>query len=121
MIAARAAATVPAQCAAALDQSVDVVYLAGGLSSFRSIAETENYAYPFGNFVPHWLEHTDLPDLARSMAPARLVLAGAVDAAGRKRDPEEVRQEYGNAPNIRVLPDPQWGPESILASLDFKV
>ena len=34
--------------------------------------------------------------------------------------PEEVRQEYGNAPNIRVLPDPQWRPESILASLDFK-
>ena len=117
MIAARGTATVPAQCAAALDQTVDVVYLAGGLSSFASIAETENYSYPFGNFVPHFLEHTDLPDLARSMAPTRLVLAGAVDAAGRKRAPGEVRQEYGNAPNVQVLPDPQWSPESILASL----
>ncbi len=120
MIAARGTATVPAQCAAALDQSVDVLYLAGGLNSFRRIAETENYAYPFGNFVSHWLEHTDLPDLARSMAPTRLVLAGAVDAAGRKRTPDEVRQEYGNAPNVHVLPDAQWNPESILASLDFK-
>ena len=117
VIAARGTATVPAQCAAALDQSVDVVYLAGGLSSFRRIAETENYSYPFGNFVPHLLEHTDLPDLARSMAPTRLVLAGAVDAAGRRRAPGEVRQEYGNAPNVQVLPDPQWSPESILASL----
>jgi hypothetical protein len=118
LIAARGPATVPAQCAAALDRSVDVLYLAGGLSSFRSIAETENYACPFGNFVPHWLEHTDLPDLARSMAPTRLVLAGAVDAAGRKRALEEVRQEYGNAPNVRVLPDPRWSPEGILASLN---
>jgi dienelactone hydrolase len=120
VIAARGTATVPAQCAAALDKSVDLLYLAGGLSSFRSIAETENYAYPFGNFVPHWLEHIDLPDLASSMAPTRLVLAGAVDAAGRKRAPEEVRQEYGNAPNVQVLPDPQWSPESVLASLDLK-
>jgi hypothetical protein len=119
VIAARGTATVPAQCAAALEPSVDVLYLAGGLSSFRSIAEAEDYAYPFGNFVPHWLEHTDLPDVARSMAPRRLVLAGTVDAAGRKRAPEVVRQEYGNAPNVQVLPDPQWSPESILASLDL--
>jgi hypothetical protein len=120
VIAARGTATVPALCAAALDQSVDVLYLAGGLSSFRSIAETENYAYPFGNFVPHLLEHTDLPDLARSMARTRLVLAGAVDASGQKRSPEEVRQEYGNAPDVQVLPEPQWSPESIFASLNLK-
>jgi hypothetical protein len=54
------------------------------------------------------------------MDPTRLVLAGAVDAAGRKRAPEEVRQEYGDAPNVQVVPDPQWSPESILASLDVK-
>ena len=54
------------------------------------------------------------------MAPRRLVLAGVVDAAGRKRAPEAVRQEYGDAPNVQVLPDPQWSPESILASLDLK-
>src|SRR5262249_62249980 len=61
VIAARGTATVPAQCAAALDQSVDVLYLAGGLSSFRSIAETESYAYPFGNFVPPSLQHPPPP------------------------------------------------------------
>jgi hypothetical protein len=116
VIAARGTATVPAQCAAALDQSVDLLYLAGGLSSFRSIAETENYSYPFGNFVPHLLEHTDLPDLARAMAPTHLVLAGTVDAAGRKLAPEAVRKEYGSAANIQVLPDAQWSAESVLAS-----
>src|SRR5262249_57001825 len=105
VIAARGTATVPALCAAVLDQSVDVFYLAGGLSSFRSIAETENYAHPFGNFVPHWLEHTDLPDLARSLAPPRVVLAGAVDAAGRKRAPQAVRPGDADAPN-RQAPSP---------------
>jgi cephalosporin-C deacetylase-like acetyl esterase len=119
VIAARGTATVVAQCAAALDRSVDVVYLAAGLSSFRSIAETENYTYPFGNFIPHWLEHTDLPELAASMAPTRLVLAGVVDAAGRTQTPEAVHQEYGNAPNVRALAGAQWNPESILASLVF--
>src|SRR5262249_16866846 len=118
VIAARGTATVPALCAAVLDHSVDLLYLAGGLTSFRSIAETENYAYPFGNFIPHWLEHADLPDLARSIARTRLVLAGAVDAAGRRRTLDEVRQEYGNAPGVRVLADPQWSTESIVAALD---
>jgi hypothetical protein len=117
VIAARGTASVPAQVAAALDQAVDVVYLAGGLSSFRRIVETENYSYPFGNFVPHLLEHMDLPDLASSMAPTRLVLAGAVDAAGQRLAPREVSQEYGNAANVKVLPDPEWSPESILGSL----
>ena len=117
VIAARGTATVAAQCAAALDRAVDVVYLAGGLSSFQSIVETENYSYPFGNFVPHFLEHTDLPEMARSIAPRSLVLAGAVDGAGRRRPIEEVRREYGNAPNVQVLEDPQWGVESIVATL----
>jgi hypothetical protein len=116
VLAARGTATVPALCAAALEKSIDVLYLAGGLTSFRSIAETENYRYPFGNFVPHFLEHADLPDLARSMPQSRLVLAGAVDAAGRKQSPDEVCQEYGTAPNIQVVPDAQWSADSILAS-----
>jgi hypothetical protein len=59
----------------------------------------------------------DLPELARSMAPTRLVLAGAVDAGRRTRPPEEVRNEYGNAPNVRVLPDCPRSPEAILARL----
>jgi dienelactone hydrolase len=117
VIAARGPATVPALCAAALEPSVDALYLAGGLSSFRSIAVTERYAYPFGNFVAHWLEHTDLPDLARALTSTRLVLAGTVDAAGRKLAPEAVRQEYGDSPNVHVLRDPLWTPESLLNEL----
>ena len=59
------------------------------------------------------LRHTDLPSLAAAMAPRRIVLAGAVDAAGRKLPEAEVRGEYGTA-NVEVRPDPLWTAEVIL-------
>jgi dienelactone hydrolase len=116
VLAARGAMTVPAQCAAALDKSVDTLYLAGGLTSFGSIVDSEEYSHPFGNFVHRLLEHTDLPELAQSMAPMRIVLAGAVDGAGRKRPVEDVREEYKLAKNVEVLSDAVWRPEGILKS-----
>ena len=60
------------------------MYLADGLISFRSIVETEVYKYPFGNFVPNLLAHTDLPELTASLAPRRVTLAGAIDGAGNR-------------------------------------
>ena len=114
MLAARGTPSVPALFAAALEPAIDGLYLAGGLVSFQSIVDTEDYNQPFGNFVPNLLLHTDLPELAASMAPRRVVLAGAVDGAGRKMAPEEVRKQYGGAANIEVLPDALWDPASIL-------
>jgi hypothetical protein len=60
----------------------------GGLISFESIVDTEDYNHPFGHFAPNLLLHTDLPELAASMVPRRVVLAGAVDGAGRGMVPE---------------------------------
>jgi len=113
VVAARGTLTVPALFAAALEPSIDGLYLAGGLVSFQSIVETEDYDHPFGNFVPNLLLHTDLPELAASMAPRHIVLAGAVDGGARKIEPADVCKQYGGT-HIEVLPDARWNPASIL-------
>ena len=114
ILAARGAPTVPALFAAALEPAIDGLYLAGGLVSFQSIVDTEDYSCPFSNFVPDLLLHTDLPELAASVAPRRVVLAGAVDGAGRKLASEDVRKQYGGAANTKVQPDARWDSASIL-------
>jgi dienelactone hydrolase len=114
LVAARGATTVVAQFAAALEPAIGGLYLAGGLASFQRIVDTENYKYPLGNFVPNLLRHADLPELARSVAPRRITLAGAVDAAGSKLPAAEVQQEYNNAPNVTVRPEALWNPDAIL-------
>jgi hypothetical protein len=59
--------------AAALEPGITELYLAGGLESFRSVVETEDYDHPFANFVPRLLEYTDLPEVAAALAPRRVV------------------------------------------------
>jgi dienelactone hydrolase len=112
-VAARGTMSVPALFTATLERSIDALYLSGGLVSFQSVVETEDYNHPFGNFVPNLLLHTDLPELAASLQPRRVVLAGAVDGAGRRLPAEAVRQEHGAA-NIEVLAEPRWDAPSIL-------
>src|SRR5439155_7433597 len=63
MLAAGGRLTVPALFAAALDSKIARLYLSGGLVSYRSIVETEEYNVPFANFVPGVLLHTDLPEV----------------------------------------------------------
>ncbi len=116
VLAARGVLTVPAQFAAALEPAIESLYLAEGLISFHSIVETELYKYPFGNFVPNLLAHTDLPELTTSLAPRRVTLAGAVDGTGNRMTPEAVRAEYPSASNIRVLPEPAWSPSDIISA-----
>jgi dienelactone hydrolase len=112
VLAARGFPTVPALFAAALEPEIERLYLAGGLVSFQSIVDTEDYDHPFGNFVPNLLLHTDLPKLAASLARRRVVIAGAVDGAGKTMAQEDVRKQY--APHVDVLPDARWDPASIL-------
>jgi dienelactone hydrolase len=81
--AARDKMTVPALCAAALDPRIAKVYLARHLVSWRSLTAAEEYTCPFANFVPNVLAAADLPEIARSVAPRPVIVAGAVDAAGR--------------------------------------
>ena len=116
ILAARGVLTVPAQFAAALEPAIGSLYLAEGLISFRSIVETEVYRYPFGNFVPNLLAHTDLPELTISLAPRRVTLAGALDGAGNRLPAEAVRAEFSSTSNVRVLPEPAWSPSDILSA-----
>jgi hypothetical protein len=113
VLAARGFPSVPALFAAALEPAIDRLYLAGGLVSFQSIVETEDYNQPFSNFVPNLLLHTDLPELAMSLAPRRIVVAGAVDGAGRKMAAEDVGKQYAGA-HVTVLPDALWDAPNIM-------
>jgi dienelactone hydrolase len=115
-VAALGAMTVPALLAGALEEKVDRLYLAGGLCSYRSIAETERYRHPLANFIPSILAHTDLPDIAAGLSPRRLVLAGPVNAAGKALTIQEGRGIYAEAlrsPGIEVRENAEWSARSL--------
>ena len=104
-VAARGEMTVPAQLAAALDHNFTVLYLSGGLLSFRNIVETEYYTHPLANFVPGILRHIDLTELP---GPRRMVLAGIVDAEGKTVPVDVVKTAYSKAANVEVVPEARW-------------
>lgn len=112
VVAAQQKMTVPALFAAALDSGIQSLYLSEGLVSFRSILDTEQYTHTLANFVPHLLEHTDLPDVTASIAPRRVLLAGAVDGGGRKMDIADVRRIYQHAVNTEILSEGGWDLET---------
>ena len=114
-VAARGTATVTAQFAAALEPGIDSLYLAGGLASYQRIVDSESYSYPFGNFVPDVLRHTDLPEIAAGMAPRRMVVAGAVDAAGHRVPIADLRAEYSGG-NVEVREDAVWTVEAVMGA-----
>jgi hypothetical protein len=70
-LAARDRMTVPALFALALERDLAGGFLTGGLTSYSSILEQEQYKEPFANFLPGILRHTDLPELRTSIG-ARL-------------------------------------------------
>ena len=113
-LAASGRLTAPALFAAALDPAIADIYLAGSLLSYRSIVETEAYQAPFANFVPGILLHTDLPEIAASLAPRRICLAGAVNAAGDTLDVAAVRAVYGAHEHIAIHPEAHWDREALL-------
>ena len=106
ILAASGAMAVPALCASALAPGIHTTYLSGGLHSWASLIEGDEYTEPFANFLPGVLQETDLPFLAKSIAPRRLVVAGAVDARGRAVPLERLRPSYGEA--IELRPKAEW-------------
>jgi cephalosporin-C deacetylase-like acetyl esterase len=82
-LAARDKMTVPALCAAALEPRIGKTYLARHLVSWRSVTELEDYSYPLASLAPNAIPAADLPEIARSIAPRTVIVAGAVDGAGR--------------------------------------
>jgi hypothetical protein len=106
--------TVPALFAAALDPAIDELYLAAPLLSYRDIVETEHYTTPFACFLPGVLLHTALPEVAASLGPRPVRLAGAVNAAGATMDMAAVRKIYGNRRHLSVTAEARWDLESLL-------
>ncbi len=108
VVAAQGMMTVPALFAAALDEHIHSLYLAGGLVSYRSIVEIEQADHPFANYLPGVLLAADLPELVASLAPRCVHLAGAVDATGRTLKPDQVRAVYRACGNVDVSPTARW-------------
>jgi hypothetical protein len=106
--------TAPAVFAAALAPRIDSLYLAGGLISYRSIVESENYSYSLANFVPSLLRHTDLPDVVAGMTPRRVTLAGSVDATGSAAPERVVSEIYKAAGNARIVERGEWSAEALV-------
>jgi len=59
---------------AAIDRKVHGVVIWDCLVSFKSLLETENYAWPADTFIPNVLLHYDLPELAAALPMSSLVL-----------------------------------------------
>jgi hypothetical protein len=114
VLAAAGQLSVPALFAAALEPRIDCTYLSGGLVSYASILEFEDYRHPAANFVPGVLGVADLPDVAALAAPRRVILAGAVDGAGKSVAGESVRKAYSAASNVEVRGEAKWDGEALL-------
>lgn len=117
-VAARGRLTVPALFAAALEPQIQKLYLAGGLVSFRNVVETEIYNYPFANFVPDLLNHTDLPEIAAALAPRHVTLAGSVDATGAQMSAASVRTIYAaahGAGNLSIVESADWSASGLIS------
>lgn len=113
-IAAAGKLTVPALFAAALDPGIEALYLSGGLISFQDIVDSERYAHPFANFVPDFLNHTDLPEIVASVGPRRIVLAGPVNGEGTAL-PVEAARAICTSSNVTVEPNAEWSAARLLA------
>ena len=116
ILAANGRLTIPALFAFAMEQGADELYLSGGLVSYASLLETENYRQPLANFAWNLFRSTDLPQVAASAAPRRIHLAGAVDGGGSRMTPEAVLSIYGSAKNVETSAEPAWN-ESVFMGL----
>ncbi len=103
-LAARGELAVPALFAAAVEPRIEVVYLDEGLASLRSVLEVEGGSCPLASVVPGVAAGGDLPQVAATVGPRRVVLAGAVDATGRALDENALRRLYREAENVVVDP-----------------
>jgi hypothetical protein len=112
-VAANGHLTVPALCAAYLDTDISQLLLAAPLISWRSYAGADEYNHPFANIVPDILRHADLPQLAAALAPRRIALCGAVDAAGTTLPVAAARSAYSGS-HIEVRKTADWDEHTFL-------
>jgi hypothetical protein len=117
-LAAQGALTVAALFAAALDDRIELVYLDGGLASYRSLLAAEEYVCPPANILPGVLACADLPEVAAAAGPRRVILAGPVDGAGAPMRFAAAEALYRGAPNVRIAPQRGWSAGALGAVLD---
>jgi hypothetical protein len=80
--------------AAAFNQDIARIALIEPFSSYQSVVMNRFYNPEFVNsIVPGALEAYDLPDLAASLAPRKLLMAGVTDGNGMKSDVESITND----------------------------
>ena len=81
--------------AAAFDSTIKNVALIEPYTSYRAVVMNRFYNPAFiYSTVPNALTAYDLPDLAASLAPRKLVIANATDGAGNQSDPKSRDEDF---------------------------
>jgi dienelactone hydrolase len=114
VLAAAGTMTLPALFAAALEPLIERLYLSGGLASYRSLLDFEDYRQPTNNFLFEVLRVADLPQVAALAAPRPVIIAGAVDGGGGRMDTASVRELYRGAANVEIRPDAAWTVDALI-------
>jgi dienelactone hydrolase len=78
---------------ALFEDEVRAVYVHRGLGDFRSALNTPFCYLPHDAVIPGVLAHSDLPDLANSLAPRKVWLQNSVDVLNRTAAAEEARDD----------------------------
>lgn len=80
--------------AAAFDKGIVGIALLDAYSSYESMVMNEFYCPCFvQNLVPGALTAYDLPDLAASLAPRKLILQGITDANAKRTDQQSINKD----------------------------
>lgn len=80
--------------AAAFDNTISRIALIEPYSSYRSLVMSRFYKSSFiQGVVPGALKEYDLPDLAGTLAPRKLLIAGATDGKGKTEDSELIQAD----------------------------
>ncbi|MCG3199005.1 MAG: acetylxylan esterase [Candidatus Omnitrophica bacterium] len=94
--------TPAALMATTLEPTVAKLVLTEGLISWDSVFEAPYTLGVLSNVAPGMLLAADIPDLARSILPRKVVLRSALKVTGDRATEEEVRSLYG--PEVEVIP-----------------
>jgi|WetSurMetagenome_2_1015567.scaffolds.fasta_scaffold04781_5 hypothetical protein len=80
--------------AAAFDQDISRIALIEPYSSYRSIVMNHFYSSSFiPGVVPGAIKDYDLPDLAATLAPRKLMMAGVTDGYGKDKDTGSINKD----------------------------
>jgi hypothetical protein len=87
--------------AAAFEPAISRVALIGPYSSYQSIVRNRFYASSFiPGVVPGALREFDLPDIAASLAPRSLLMAGVTDGDGKSDNAEAIDKDLAVIRNV---------------------